>query len=699
MTDKTTLSIQGRTTLKPNQDIGGLIFEIGSRNPKDIAFKWPGSKRDQWLRLFVHQEGNEIVQGVIAGILAKLSGLSWEISGTRGVHHFQNVLQDAEFGAGFAVLLAKTMQDFYSSDAGAFWEIIGSETRSSQLNGPLVAPVTGIAHLDSNRCYLTGNDEYPVVWCDPVDGNQHRLHWTRVHRLTDMPSPDVLHRGYGFCAASRLISSATFMQKLATHKLEAVDEQLAPGLLTISGSRVSLKDAQKDYEEERANLGLNYLKPIMTLESIDPEKPINAEFIPFSELPKWFQEKDQYETYARLVALAFGIDFQDVWPIGGSLGSGQQSEVLHQKGKGKSLKQVIKLLERAINQHILPPNLEFKFVSPDLDEENDRADLDTKYIGHAESLKRLGLTTDFIARRLTEQGVLDIEDFEAELPTLIGNDTESEPNKVGGPEDVAAAQDEESDVDEDDAEKAEKALDAFLIKASGSFAVLQKNYLGELQAALTNYSTGQYAKRNVDSAFKRAIGVYFEEAFLLGQIDGGVDDAIDKASAAWLKTRVSQERTYAGNLINEMARDLRLAKSASAKGTVTARYMGRLPMWATTLNEIYHQGMIAAKSNQMLEWVLGSTLESCPTCLAAAGQRHRAKDWMKYNLSPQGPELLCGGYNCDCQLKPTKEKAKGRLDRIPTKTNPRGWRRKGSGWVKSGRKALTDAFTAWRVAA
>ena len=48
----------------------------------------------------------------------------------------------------------------------------------------------------------------------------------------------------------------------------------------------------------------------------------------------------------------------------------------------------LELLERAINQRILPPNLVFAFAAQDSEEEREQAELDAKYLSQAEQLLR-----------------------------------------------------------------------------------------------------------------------------------------------------------------------------------------------------------------------------------------------------------------------------------------------------------------------
>jgi hypothetical protein len=97
------------------------------------------------------------------------------------------------------------------------------------------------------------------------------------------------------------------------------------------------------------------------------------------------------------------------------------------------------------------------------------------------------------------------------------------------------------------------------------------------------------------------------------------------------------------------------------------KFIDRVGLWVNKgLARVFQMGKLAADANQMMEWVLGKTEEHCRTCLAAAGQRHRARDWQRAGIIPKTDRLICGGFYCDCQLVPVPgERARGRLDKIP----------------------------------
>jgi hypothetical protein len=58
----------------------------------------------------------------------------------------------------------------------------------------------------------------------------------------------------------------------------------------------------------------------MTMFGLDPAQPASAELISFANLPEAFNELESTNTYATILALAFGVDVREFWPItGGAL--------------------------------------------------------------------------------------------------------------------------------------------------------------------------------------------------------------------------------------------------------------------------------------------------------------------------------------------------------------------------------------------
>ena len=338
-----------------------------------LVAPWWSEQRDVDLRSFVLRDGNDILQGAISSLIKKIKALPWFLEGPdRVVNRYQSILANSEFGQGWSILLSKVLYDYLTQDKGAFVEFIGA----GKLDGPITGPVLGMAHLDAAMCQLTGDPVYPVLYRNPkAEKKQHKLHATRVGHIVDTPSPNEIMNNIGFCSTSRVIASSQVLLKLAQYKNEKLDDLPEAGLLLFNNLMpIKWEDARKTYQMGRRRLAQDIWSPIMTLFGIDPAQPVTAQLISFANLPEHFNERESIDIYVNIVALGFGVDTREFWPMsGGQLGTATETQVMHQKAKGKGPGEIISSIERLINWHILPENVTFKFDVQDDEEDALRA--------------------------------------------------------------------------------------------------------------------------------------------------------------------------------------------------------------------------------------------------------------------------------------------------------------------------------------
>jgi len=341
---------------------------------------WWSPQRDQDLRNFVKKEGNDILAGAVSSMVKKFRAMNWTLDGPKAtVSRMQEVLAEAEFGKGWSTLIGKTVEDYLVTDRGAFWELIGGGDPDKPLEG---LPV-GVAHLDSLKCTLTGDPDYPVLFMAAKDGKAHKLHATRVVHFADMESPNANMHGVGYSSVSRVVASSQILLLLAKYKREKLDDLPQAGLLILNNIvPQKWEAAQAQYEMERRRLGNEIWANIMTLIGVDPAQPADAKFISFANIPDSFNERESVATYVNIVALAFGVDVREFWPAGtsSSLGTATESEVMHRKAKGKMVGDLMSTIERAVNWHILPKRVHFKFDNVDSEEDELRAKIEDQKI-------------------------------------------------------------------------------------------------------------------------------------------------------------------------------------------------------------------------------------------------------------------------------------------------------------------------------
>lgn len=349
---------------------------------RDILSPWGLRSRDLELRRFFYSPHGWLYQGAITNLIKRYSATPWELSGGKILtKRFTQVFQEAEFGEGYGVFITKVLTDLLTQDFGAVVEIIGGGAPDKPIKGPVV----GLAHLDSLRCVATGNLEFPIIYWSRRTGKMHRMHYTRVLRIVDMPASEERAYNNGLCALSRSISIANAEILLSKHENESLSDLPPTGFLALSNVRAGeWEQIMANYEAGRGQDGQSVFRQIARMESSNPAEPVKAEFVRFSMLPEGFNKREYIEIHVNAIALTMGEDPQEIWPLSGApLGTGTQSKVLHSKGQAKTFGWLMRTFERVWNIAVLPKELEFKHKFEDRVSDQEEADTAQKWIDAA----------------------------------------------------------------------------------------------------------------------------------------------------------------------------------------------------------------------------------------------------------------------------------------------------------------------------
>ena len=354
--------------------------------------EWGQPLRQLCLCQLYYNDMNSLVTSAIQQLIRRVKQTPWTlVGGPTLTRQYQSLMQESEFGDGFDTLMSKLLVDYYTLDCGAFMEIVGP----GQPHTPLRGKPVGLVALDALRCYVTGNRTWPVYYRSHRTNKLHKLHWTRVQRLVDMPSPDPWYRGLGLCALSRASVVAQAQMLLMQHEIENLADQPANGIITFAGvAKEKLLTALGNYNDAKENNAQPILRNLLQVTSTDPANPVKVEIIPFSNLPTGYTQEEVIRNHVNLLALAIGVDPQDLWPLASkSMGSGLQSEILHAKGQGKAYGDTLSLLTRVFNISVLPKSLELRFKPRDGEREQQDADTATTWMGVATAGVTAGLFT------------------------------------------------------------------------------------------------------------------------------------------------------------------------------------------------------------------------------------------------------------------------------------------------------------------
>ena len=174
------------------------IYDPGAMTSPVPQLPLHGSReRDRILTATLDLE--DMWSAAVAKAVSKIAVRGYEVSdnddSTRRVDFGKSLVMNFDGPSEYRTGMSKTTQDFLLCDNGWFNEVVRAGNSSS-------GKIQALYHLDSFRCYRTGNLDYPVLYLD-WEGTWHKLRGDQVIYGSDMPSPRARMWGRGRCAASR----------------------------------------------------------------------------------------------------------------------------------------------------------------------------------------------------------------------------------------------------------------------------------------------------------------------------------------------------------------------------------------------------------------------------------------------------------------------------------------------------------------
>lgn len=403
-------------------DMGSILFFTARADEEIEPWGQNVKLRDQQLRAFIPQEPT--FSSALGMVAARNATFSWKLEGPETqVRRYSKVLQTANFGRGWAHLMAQISIDLATQDSGAFVEII--RTGESER-----APVIGLNALDAARCYPTGVDEVPVIYLDRL-GRYHWLKWFQVLHLTEMPATYEGLPGLQYCTLTRAMRACRIMRDIGIYLSEKVGGRNARAVTLVKGvTPEQIENAwnQSKLRSDSAGL-LRYSQPLL-VGAIDPKAEIGFQTLEIASLPDGFDLDLSMKQYIGQLAMAFMVDYQEFAPLpGGGLGTSAQSEVLHMKSRGKGPGLFMKIIAEALNFAVLPESVQF--IWDDQDPDADKLAVETsKTRAEARKLRiESGELTVGVARHIAyEEGDLSKEMLDAlEAREVVEQDEVTEP--------------------------------------------------------------------------------------------------------------------------------------------------------------------------------------------------------------------------------------------------------------------------------
>jgi hypothetical protein len=306
-----------------------------------------------------------ILAGAIYSMTAKMSALTWKISGKRNMAmYFAKIFANALYasGKGWGGFSDSTCVDYYTTNRGVFWET----PRVGGKNGKLA----GLGHVDALCCNMTGNMREPVEYWSYETGQTLRMKPEEIIHFASLISPREQHLGIGFCAVARALKAAKLLMGLHNYDTEKLNNLPPEGIASVTGLTMDeFKDALALWQVKRKQDNSLTFPQVLWLIGSQPQTEVKVNLQGFSQLPESFERQPVVTQYVNTLALCFGVDAREFWAISsGALGTASESEIQHLKAKGKGSGELITAMERQLNSE-LPDGVDFGYDTRDIEED------------------------------------------------------------------------------------------------------------------------------------------------------------------------------------------------------------------------------------------------------------------------------------------------------------------------------------------
>jgi hypothetical protein len=173
-------------------------------------------------------------------------------------------------------------------------------------------------------------------------------------------------------------------------------------------------------------------------------------------------------------------------------------------------------------------------------------------------------------------------------------------------------------------------------------------YAGSIRANFRALWSGTWSTGDFIIAMLETIALGLRTAWIEGMESAGVaEDEISPEEWSILQERINQENAQIAGL----AADINASNRAA--GGKLGDLMPRAELWINRYNDIVNLARMTASTDPKLRWAIGvGAIDHCQDCLDYNGKVYRASVWAKYGIRPQGENLACGGWRCQCEFVP-----------------------------------------------
>jgi hypothetical protein len=343
---------------------------IISQLPAEAPPYTPNNKqRDTLLSITPHIEG---LWGDALDIsISKMISRGYEFNGPDAqVKRVYDMFDNCDNGNGFHKFLARHLRDYKTTDNGAWVELV----RETDNPG---APVVSFNHLDSLRCWRTGDPQTPIYYYD-LQGRYHELKWWQCFNVVDMSSPRAGSYNSGLCAAARAYREIRKLTAMSIYVDEKLTGNGATEIEFVQGVHgKQIEDALKVAEDDESSKGIIYYKGKVIIPVLS-DLTLSGRTVNLKGMPDGFDRDKEFRIAALVYTKSLGLVPTDLDPsltARGSLGVGKAEEIQFENARGFGDGDWEKQFTSELNRLIIPSRTTFAISSRNLRDEQEEANV------------------------------------------------------------------------------------------------------------------------------------------------------------------------------------------------------------------------------------------------------------------------------------------------------------------------------------
>lgn len=345
---------------------------------------------------------NGAVKKAIAKGVTQQYDLKFKDRNRASAEKLQDLFKASNGRRGFKHFLNQHLQDYFTTDNGAFIEI---DRENNKQPG---SRIIGLYHLDSLRCYRTGDPDKPVIYAD-LRGNYHYLTWWQVWDISDTPNARNNYFGVGDCAASGAYERIRRMVAIRLYEYQKMTGASPKVLYFIQGmTQQAIENSLQANENSRLARGMTVYGGAAITASLAKEN-LDIKSIPIASLPDNYNQNDEIEQAAIEYSNVLGISKLDLKPLMGRMsGTATQSDIMDSQGESSGLGLWSGAFEDFINEMVAPSTVTFFWAFNNTRQKKAQADVNNVWVTAAAAMVTGGILQPGKATNwLVDQDVLD----------------------------------------------------------------------------------------------------------------------------------------------------------------------------------------------------------------------------------------------------------------------------------------------------